>query len=125
NGVLLIDFANQQRSQGATVREAITRAATTRFRPILMTFLATFLDLLPMAIGLGKGSEAITPLARAVVGGLLTSTFLTLVVVPILYTLLIRDRPRLEDNGDLTLAEPHRMPSLAQQTAADLSPELS
>ena len=57
-----------------------------------MTFLATFLDLLPMAIGLGKGSEAITPLARAVVGGLLTSTFLTLLVVPILYTLLLRDK---------------------------------
>ena len=56
-----------------------------------MTFLATFLDLMPMAIGLGKGSEANVPLARAVVGGLLTSTFLTLIVVPILYTLLIRE----------------------------------
>ena len=67
-------------------------AASIRFRPILMTFLATFLDLLPMALGLGgKGSEAITPLARAVVGGLLTSTFLTLLVIPILYSLLIRD----------------------------------
>ena len=74
------------------VREATTRAAATRFRPILMTFLATFLDLLPMALGLGKGNEAITPLARAVVGGLLTATGLTLFVVPCLYTLLIRDR---------------------------------
>ena len=92
NGVLLLDFANQQRKQGRPVREAISRAAVIRFRPILMTFSATFLDLLPMAIGLGKGSESITPLARAVVGGLLTSTFLTLFVVPILYTLLIRDR---------------------------------
>jgi multidrug efflux pump subunit AcrB len=91
-GVLLIDFANQLRKQGATVREAVTRSAKTRFRPILMTFLATFLDLLPMALGLGRGSEALTPLARAVVGGLLTSTFLTLIVVPVLYTLLIRDR---------------------------------
>jgi multidrug efflux pump subunit AcrB len=94
NGVLLLDFANQQRKLGATVHEAITRAATTRFRPIMMTFLATFLDLLPLAIGLGKGSESITPLARAVCGGLLTSTFLTLIVVPILYTLLIRDKRR-------------------------------
>jgi multidrug efflux pump subunit AcrB len=86
NGVLLVDFANRQRRLGATAPEAIMTAAAIRFRPILMTFLATFLDLIPMAIGLGKGSEANVPLARAVVGGLLTSTFLTLIVVPILYT---------------------------------------
>ena len=57
NGVLLVDFANKQRKLGATVQEAITTAAAIRFRPILMTFLATFLDLIPMAIGLGRGSE--------------------------------------------------------------------
>lgn len=91
-GVLLIDFANQLRKQGRTVGEAVVEAATTRFRPILMTFLATFLDLLPMALGLGRGSEALTPLARAVVGGLITATALTLFVVPILFTLLIRDK---------------------------------
>jgi multidrug efflux pump subunit AcrB len=102
-GVLLMDFANHLRKEGKPVREAITRAATIRFRPILMTFLATFLDLLPMAIGLGRGSEALTPLARTVVGGLVTSTFLTLIVVPVLFTLLIRDRhhthgPRTPDS---------------------------
>jgi multidrug efflux pump subunit AcrB len=104
NGVLLIDFANQRRRAGATVREAITQAATVRFRPILMTFLATFLDLLPLAIGHGKGGEALTPLARAVVGGLLTSTFLTLIVVPVLYTLLTRDRaaPELDLDRELS-----------------------
>jgi multidrug efflux pump subunit AcrB len=91
-GVLLMDFANQLRKQGRTVYEAITQSAVIRFRPIIMTFLATFLDLLPMAIGLGRGSEALTPLARAVVGGLVSSTALTLFVVPILYTLLIRDK---------------------------------
>jgi multidrug efflux pump subunit AcrB len=91
-GVLLIDFANQLRRQGLSVHDAVTKAAVTRFRPILMTFLATFLDLLPMALGIGRGSEALTPLARAVVGGLLTSTALTLIVIPVLYTLLIRDR---------------------------------
>ncbi len=91
-GVLLIDFANQLRNQGKRVHDAVTEAAVTRFRPILMTFLATFLDLLPMALGLGRGSESLTPLARAVVGGLLTSTALTLLVVPILFTLLVRDR---------------------------------
>ncbi len=94
-GVLLIDFANHLRKQGKRVFEAITEAAVTRFRPILMTFLATFLDLLPMALGLGRGSESLTPLARAVVGGLVTATALTLFVVPILFTLLIRDRHHL------------------------------
>ncbi len=101
-GVLLIDFANQLRRQGKGVREAIAEAAVTRFRPILMTFLATFLDLLPMALGLGRGSESLTPLARAVVGGLVTSTALTLFVIPILFTLLIRDKrhPDHPPHGD-------------------------
>lgn len=93
-GVLLLDFANQLRKQGKSVFDAITESAVIRFKPILMTFLATFLDLLPMAIGLGRGSEALTPLARAVVGGLVSSTFLTLIVVPVLYTLLVRDKHR-------------------------------
>jgi multidrug efflux pump subunit AcrB len=91
NGVLLADFANKQRKLGATARNAILTAASIRLRPILMTFLATFLDLIPMAIGMGRGSEANVPLARAVVGGLLTATCLTLFVVPILYSLLMRD----------------------------------
>jgi multidrug efflux pump subunit AcrB len=104
NGVLLVDFANKQRKLGATVYEAITTAAAIRFRPIIMTFLATFLDLVPMAIGMGRGSEANVPLARAVVGGLLTSTFLTLIVVPILYTLMNRDRDKPEIDIDKELA---------------------
>jgi multidrug efflux pump subunit AcrB len=91
NGVLLVEFANKQRRAGLTVAQAIQAAASIRFRPILMTFLATFLGLVPMAVGMGRGSEANVPLARAVVGGLLTSTALTLFVVPIMYTLLIRD----------------------------------
>jgi multidrug efflux pump subunit AcrB len=113
NGVLLVDFANKQRKQGATVHQAITTAAAIRFRPILMTFLATFLDLVPMAIGLGRGSEANVPLARAVVGGLLTSTFLTLIVVPTLYTLLIRDRTESEPDIEAELADqPAHRPNL-------------
>ena len=91
NGVLVVDFANKLRNDGVPVREAAVRAAATRFRPIMMTFLATSLDLLPLALGLGKGNEMITPLARAVVGGLITATGLTLFVVPTLYTLFIRD----------------------------------
>jgi multidrug efflux pump subunit AcrB len=91
-GVLLMDFANQLRKQGHAAHDAVTKAAVIRFKPILMTFLATFLDLLPMAIGVGRGSEALTPLARAVVGGLVTSTALTLIVIPVLFTLLVRDK---------------------------------
>jgi multidrug efflux pump subunit AcrB len=107
NGVLLIDFANKLRHRGVPVRDAIRRAATIRLRPILMTFLATTLGLLPMAIGGSKGGEAITPLARAVVGGLVTSTALTLFVVPILYTLLIRDRRRVGHDIDVELNAVH------------------
>jgi CzcA family heavy metal efflux pump len=106
NGVLLLDFAGKRRLAGLTAREAITQAATIRFRPILMTFLATFLDLVPMAIGLGKGSEANVPLARAVVGGLLTSTALTLFVVPIMYTMLVRGPARPELDLEAELAAP-------------------
>jgi multidrug efflux pump subunit AcrB len=91
NGVLLADFANKRRREGFPVENAIMAAAAIRFRPILMTFLATFLDLLPMAIGIGRGSEATIPLARAVVGGLLSSTLLTLFVVPIMYKTMLRD----------------------------------
>ena len=87
-------------------REAITQAAAIRFRPILMTFLATFLDLVPMAIGLGRGSEANIPLARAVVGGLLTSTALTLFVVPVMYTLLVRGAVRPEIDLDAEIEGP-------------------
>jgi multidrug efflux pump subunit AcrB len=103
NGVLLVEFANKQRKLGAPIYKAITTAASIRFRPILMTFLATFLDLIPMAIGLERGSEATIPLARAVVGGLLTSTALTLFVVPIMYTLLLRDPlpPEVDIEGEL------------------------
>jgi HAE1 family hydrophobic/amphiphilic exporter-1 len=68
-------------------------AAATRFRPILMTFLATVLAMTPMALGLGRGAEAATPLARAIIGGLLSSTFLTLFLVPVLYVLLVRRPP--------------------------------
>jgi multidrug efflux pump subunit AcrB len=119
NGVLLVDFANKQRLLGATVHAAITTAAAIRFRPIMMTFLATFLDLIPMAIGFGKGSEANVPLARAVVGGLLTSTALTLFVVPILFTLLMRERRKGEIDIDEELADRTApRPALAQALAA-------
>jgi multidrug efflux pump len=106
NGVLLVDFANKLRNEGVPVTEAAVRAAATRFRPILMTFLATSLDLFPLALGLGQGNETITPLARAVVGGLITATGLTLFVVPALYSLFIRDRHGPAFDLNAALAEP-------------------
>lgn len=94
NSVLLVDFANRLlQDEGLSVPEAIARAGGLRLRPILMTFLATFISLLPMAIGLGRGSEANVPLGRAVLGGLFAGTILTLYVVPILYSLLRRRAP--------------------------------
>jgi hypothetical protein len=121
NGVLLVEFANKQRRLGASVHEAITTAAAIRFRPIVMTFLATFLDLTPMAIGFGKGSEATVPLARAVVGGLLTSTFLTLAVVPILYTLLMKDGDVTEADLEAELADDDLEQRLAAEDAAGVA----
>jgi hypothetical protein len=112
-----VDFANKQRKLGASVHQAITTAAAIRLRPILMTFLATFLDLVPMAIGMGKGSEANVPLARAVVGGLLTATLLTLIVVPILYTLLNRDTAAQETDVDAELEGPAMGPALMHAVA--------
>src|SRR5207253_4820860 len=88
NGILLVDYTNVlRRRDGLPIRDAVELAGRTRLRPILMTSLATMLGLVPMALGLGEGSELQVPLARVVIGGLLTSTFITLVFVPTVYTL--------------------------------------
>lgn len=92
NSILLVEFANRARDQGMGTREAALEAGIVRLRPILMTSLAAVLGLLPMAIGLGHGSEANVPLARAVIGGLTVSTVLTLFVVPILYLMFKREQ---------------------------------
>jgi len=101
NGILLLEFANVQMRMGRDRFEAVVEAGSVRLRPILMTTLTTLLGLLPMAIGIGEGSESNVPLARAVVGGLSVSTLLTLVLIPILITVLRRrvrrDWPADED----------------------------
>jgi len=90
NAILIVEFANQLRAQGRSVREAVAEAAVIRLRPILMTSFSTVFGILPIAIGLGAGAESRRPLGIAVVGGVLLSTFLTLVVVPVVYSLLAR-----------------------------------
>jgi multidrug efflux pump subunit AcrB len=87
NGILLVEFANTAQLQGSSVWDSVVTAGRVRLRPILMTALTTLLGLLPMAVGVGEGSEANVPLARAVVGGLAVSTLFTLYLIPILYTL--------------------------------------
>ena len=87
NGILLIDYTNRLRAKGLGIEEAVVLAGRTRLRPILMTTLCTILGLIPMAVGLGEGSESNAPMAIAVIGGLSVSTLLTLVFIPTLYTI--------------------------------------
>jgi HAE1 family hydrophobic/amphiphilic exporter-1 len=92
NGILLIDFINRKR-ETMKLKEAVVEGSILRMRPILMTALTTILGMLPLAIGWGKGSEALAPLARAVIGGLTFSTITTLLVIPALYFLMIPQKP--------------------------------
>ena len=94
NAILLVDYANQLRATGLGSVDAILRAGPVRLRPILMTTLATILGMMPVAIGLGVGSELRAPMAIAIIGGLITSTLLSLIVVPVVYVLLDRWRHR-------------------------------
>ncbi len=88
NAILLVDFANQARKQGMSRAEALLEAAHVRFRPIVMTTLAMVFGMVPLAFGMSEGSEQRAPMGQAVIGGIITSTLLTLVVVPIVYTYL-------------------------------------
>lgn len=106
NGVLLVDFANVLRRRGKPLVEATIEAGRTRLRPILMTTIATVFGLIPMALGLGEGSETNLPLARAVIGGLTVSTVFTLFLVPALYTALERFSKRTHEEEEDEEGEP-------------------
>jgi multidrug efflux pump len=95
NSILIVEFANQLRARGHSVREAIEEAARIRFRPILMTALSTAVGILPIALARGAGGEARAPLGIAVVGGVLFSTVLTFFVVPATYLAFEHARTRL------------------------------
>jgi hydrophobic/amphiphilic exporter-1 (mainly G- bacteria), HAE1 family len=99
NGILLVDYTNQLRSRGIPRDDALLLAGPTRLRPILMTASAAILGMLPTATGLGKGSEVQAPMATAVIGGLITSTLLTLYVVPVAYSLLDGFAQRFRKNA--------------------------
>jgi multidrug efflux pump len=86
NGILIVEFANQRRAAGLSVMEAAKEAASVRFRPVLMTAISTSLGVLPLALALGAGAESRIPMGIAVIGGMVVGTFLTLFVVPALYT---------------------------------------
>jgi len=88
NAILLVDFANQARARGVDRTTALVDAGELRLRPIVMTTLAMIFGMLPTAIALGAGAEFRAPMARAVIGGLITSTLLTLIVMPVVYTYL-------------------------------------
>jgi HAE1 family hydrophobic/amphiphilic exporter-1 len=94
NAILLVDQAGRLRADGATVHEAVVEAGRRRLRPILMTTLTTVLALIPLALGIGEGADAQAPLARVVLGGLTASTVITLVLIPVVYSLAHREPAR-------------------------------
>jgi len=115
NSVLLITFADDQRQAGRTAAEAAVDAGFARLRPVCMTALAMIIGMLPMALGLGEGGEQNAPLGRAVIGGLLVATFFTLVIVPLVYSVL-RNQAVVHAPGPLDIAPvPALPPALASQ----------
>ncbi len=92
NAIVLVDYINQLRKSGLNKRDAIIQAGQIRLRPILMTTITTVLGLLPMALGFGEGAELRTPMAITVIGGLMTGTLLTLLVIPTVYDVVVREK---------------------------------
>lgn len=108
NGIVMVDYMNQLRQGGLGVLEATQQGAVTRLRPVLITTLTTVLALVPMAIGIGEGSEVWAPLGRVVVGGLLVSMVFTLFFIPSLYSIIEEHRVRrlAQRSADAPVAEP-------------------
>jgi multidrug efflux pump len=100
NGILIVEFANQLKNEGLGVVESVIRAGTLRFRPVLMTAISTIFGMIPIAFATGAGSESRSPMGMVVIGGMLLSTLLTLVVIPIVHILVQKTlsflKPRLK-----------------------------
>jgi multidrug efflux pump subunit AcrB len=105
NSILLVDYANRMVRAGATAEQAVFQAGTSRIRPILMTALATILGLLPLALGFGEGNETMVPLARSVVGGLTVSTIMTLLVVPVMHSVVLTRRVQVRSSTPQATSE--------------------
>ena len=88
NAILLVDYTNQLRERGLAIGEALVEAGTVRLRPILMTTMAMIFGMMPIALGIGAGAELRSSMGVVLIGGLITSTFLTLVIVPLVYLLI-------------------------------------
>jgi multidrug efflux pump len=100
NGILIVEFANQKRDKGMTLREAAFESASQRFRPILMTSLSTMLGALPIALALGDSSSSRIPMGLTIIGGLLFALILTLYVIPAFYTYIASKENKLIDEAD-------------------------
>jgi len=128
NGILLVDFANQERRRGLPLKEALVNAGSIRFRPIVMTTLAMIFGMIPLALAAGGGGAQRAPMAHAVIGGLISSTILTLVVVPVILSYIdsltrriARFLPKApDDHGhgeSATQADAATAPNIPQQSA--------
>ena len=98
NGIVLVDYINQRKMDGMSSYDAIIKSVRDRVRPILMTALTTILGLVPLALGIGEGTEINQPMAITVIGGLISSTFLTLYIVPVIYSLFDKETRRKQRN---------------------------
>ena len=122
DAIIKVDFINQKRAEGATKRHAILEAGRLRLRPILMTTITTVFGLLPMALGWGAGADLRAPLAVAVIGGLISATFLTLIVVPVAYSIVVTPRESVSASSGVGRGE--RTPNVSLADAA-LGPALT
>jgi len=104
NGILIVEFANQRKHLGLSKIEAIKYAAAARFRPILMTSMATILGISPLALGFGEGAKSRVSMGIAVVGGMFFATFLTLFVVPAMYTLISSETKKTENENTVPIS---------------------
>lgn len=97
NGIVLVDYINQQRQKGMELYDAVEFGCKARMRPVLMTAMTTILGMVPLAVEIGEGAETWSPLARSVIGGLMATTLLTLIVIPIIYILVERLEERIKN----------------------------
>jgi multidrug efflux pump subunit AcrB len=116
NAILLVDFANQARKAGASIKDALLTAGQTRMRPIMMTTSAMVFGMLPLAMALNEGGEIQASMGRAIIGGVITSTLLTLVVVPVVWSYLVREAKPAIAAEDATQTAAFNTPQAPDET---------